>query len=87
MLIDDQESQLVLVDYQERLMPAIFEADSVLLNAKRLAQRRNGWRFLFGELSKTQKNWVPYLVMFGNFPLGFTQNEFQCLCGWLDGTT
>ena len=38
MLIDDQESQLVLVDYQERLMPAIFEADSVLLNAKRLAQ-------------------------------------------------
>ena len=38
MLIDDQDSQLVLVDYQERLMPAIFEADSVLLNAKRLAQ-------------------------------------------------
>ena len=38
MLIDDQESQLVLVDYQERLMPAIFEAESVLRNAKRLAQ-------------------------------------------------
>jgi nicotinamidase-related amidase len=38
MLIDDQESQLVLVDYQERLLPAIFEAESVLLNAKRLAQ-------------------------------------------------
>lgn len=38
MLIDDQESQLVLVDYQARLMPAIFEAESVLLNAKRLAQ-------------------------------------------------
>ena len=38
MLIDDQESQLVLVDYQARLMPAIFEAESVLRNAKRLAQ-------------------------------------------------
>ena len=38
MLIDDQESQLVLVDYQERLMPAIFEAESVLRNAKLLAQ-------------------------------------------------
>ena len=38
MLLDDQESQLVLVDYQARLMPAIFEADLVLANAMRLAQ-------------------------------------------------
>jgi nicotinamidase-related amidase len=38
MLIDDQESQLVLVDYQAGLMPAIFEAETVLQNAKRLAQ-------------------------------------------------
>ena len=38
MLLDDQESQLVLVDYQARLMPAIFESDSVLANAMRLAQ-------------------------------------------------
>lgn len=38
MLIDDQESQLVLVDYQSRLMPAIFEGEAVLANAMRLAQ-------------------------------------------------
>ncbi len=38
MLLDEQESQLVLVDYQARLMPAIFEGDDVLANAMRLAQ-------------------------------------------------
>jgi len=38
MLIDDQDSQLVLVDYQSRLMPAIFDSEAVALNAKRLAQ-------------------------------------------------
>ena len=38
MLLDDQESQLVLVDYQARLMPAIFEAELVLANAMRLGQ-------------------------------------------------
>jgi nicotinamidase-related amidase len=38
MLLDDQESQLVLVDYQARLMPAIFEADLVMANAMRLVQ-------------------------------------------------
>lgn len=38
MLLDDQESQLVLVDYQARLMPAIHEGELVLLNAMRLAQ-------------------------------------------------
>ena len=38
MLLDASESQLVLVDYQERLMPAIFEAEAVLANARRLAQ-------------------------------------------------
>jgi nicotinamidase-related amidase len=38
MLLDDQESQLVLVDYQSRLMPAIFEGEAVLANAMRLAQ-------------------------------------------------
>ncbi|MFY8054212.1 MAG: isochorismatase, partial [Limnohabitans sp.] len=35
MLLDEQESQLVLVDYQARLMPAIFEGDAVLANAMR----------------------------------------------------
>jgi nicotinamidase-related amidase len=38
MLIDADQSQLVLVDYQERLMPAIFEGPQVLANAQRLAQ-------------------------------------------------
>ena len=38
MLLDADESQLVLVDYQERLMPAIFEGPAALANALRLAQ-------------------------------------------------
>lgn len=38
MLIDAQESQLVLVDYQTRLMPAIHEGPLVLENALRLAR-------------------------------------------------
>ncbi len=38
MLLDVEESQLVLVDYQERLMPAMFEAAAVLDNAHRLAR-------------------------------------------------
>ena len=38
MLLDAQESQLVLVDYQQRLMPAIDDGTAVLANAQRLAQ-------------------------------------------------
>ena len=38
MLLDAHESQLVLVDYQTRLMPVIFEAGLVAANAVRLAQ-------------------------------------------------
>ncbi|MBL0918232.1 MAG: isochorismatase family protein [Hydrogenophaga sp.] len=38
MLLDADESQLVLVDYQARLMPAIHEGPAVLANALRLAQ-------------------------------------------------
>lgn len=38
MLLDATESQLVLVDFQSRLMPAIFEGPQVLANAVRLAQ-------------------------------------------------
>ncbi len=38
MLLDADESQLVLVDYQEKLMPAIFESQAVVANALRLAQ-------------------------------------------------
>jgi nicotinamidase-related amidase len=38
MLIDIEETQLVLIDYQTKLMPHIFEADEVLANAVRLAK-------------------------------------------------
>jgi nicotinamidase-related amidase len=38
MLIDVETSQLVLVDYQARLMPAMWEPDLVLANAVRLAK-------------------------------------------------
>jgi hypothetical protein len=38
MLLDVSSSQLVLVDYQARLMPVIFEGPAVLANALRLAR-------------------------------------------------
>ena len=38
MLLDASESQLVLVDYQARLLPAIFDSAAVLANAVRLAR-------------------------------------------------
>ncbi len=38
MLLDIDDSQLVLVDYQSRMMPAIFEAEKVLANAVLLGQ-------------------------------------------------
>lgn len=38
MLLDANDCQLVLVDYQARLMPAIHEAPLVLANAQRLGQ-------------------------------------------------
>ena len=38
MLLDIEDSQLVLVDYQERLMPALLDGPAALANAVRLAQ-------------------------------------------------
>jgi nicotinamidase-related amidase len=38
MLIELEESQLVLVDYQTRLMPALWQGDAALANAVRLAE-------------------------------------------------
>ncbi len=37
MLLELQSSQLVLIDYQARLMPAMFESEAIVLNATRLA--------------------------------------------------
>jgi nicotinamidase-related amidase len=38
MLLELENSQLVLIDYQARLMPAMFDSDAVLSNAVRLAK-------------------------------------------------
>ena len=38
MLLDCDDSQLLLVDYQQRLMPAIHDAPAVIGNARRLAE-------------------------------------------------
>ncbi|MDP2817647.1 MAG: isochorismatase family protein [Polaromonas sp.] len=38
MLLDADDSQLVLVDYQARLMPVIFENEMIVANALRLAR-------------------------------------------------
>lgn len=38
MLLDADDSQLVLIDYQEKLMPAIFEGQEVVANAILLAK-------------------------------------------------
>lgn len=38
MLLDASQSQLVLIDYQARLLPAISDAEAVLANALRLAR-------------------------------------------------
>lgn len=38
MLLDVEDSQLVLLDYQVQLMPAMLEAPAVLANAQRLAR-------------------------------------------------
>ena len=38
MLLDTDDSQLVLIDYQARLMPVIFENEMIMANALRLAR-------------------------------------------------
>lgn len=44
MLLDSQDCQLVLVDYQSRLLPAMLEGDLVLANAVRLARMAQALR-------------------------------------------
>ena len=41
MLLDADDSQLVLIDYQEKLMSVIFEGPQVLANAVKLAKLAN----------------------------------------------
>ena len=53
MLLELDDSQLVLVDYQTRLMPAIHEGPAVLANARRLAQMA---RLLQVPLFATEEN-------------------------------
>lgn len=38
MLLDHNDSQLVLIDYQERLMPVLHDAQAAIANARRLLQ-------------------------------------------------
>ena len=40
-LLSAEDTQLVLVDYQAKLMPVIHQADAVLANARRLAKIAN----------------------------------------------
>jgi len=75
MLLELDDSQLLLVDYQERLMPAIHEGAAVLANARRLAQ--------FAALLK-----VPMLLTEENpAGLGGTVPELQTLVTGAGGKT
>ena len=44
MLLDLDDSQLVLIDYQSRLMPAMFDFEAVVANAVRLAKMASALR-------------------------------------------
>ena len=56
MLLDVSESQLVLVDFQARLMPAIQDGSAVLANAIRLAQAAHKMRVpVFGTEQNPEK--------------------------------
>ena len=68
MLLDASQSQLVLVDYQQRLMPAIFDAQAVLANAVRLARMA---RLLEVPVIGTEQN---------PSKLGETAAELRALC-------
>lgn len=75
MLLELEDSQLLLVDYQARLMPAIHEGPAVLANAQRLAQ--------IAALLK-----VPVLLTEENpAGLGGTVPELQSLVGKAGGKT
>jgi len=69
MLLEVEESQLVLVDYQERLMPAMAGATELVANAARLAQAARALK-------------VPVFVTEQNAPkLGATVSELRNALG------
>ena len=75
MLLELEDSQLLLVDYQTRLMPAIHEAPAVLANAKRLARLAGLFK-------------VPLLLTEENpAGLGSTEPELQALVTQAGGKT
>lgn len=75
MLLELDDSQLLLVDYQQRLMPAIHEGPAVLANAQRLAR-------IAGLLK------VPLLLTEENpAGLGGTVPELQALVAQAGGKT
>jgi nicotinamidase-related amidase len=69
MLLTSSESQLVLIDYQTRLLPAIFESDIVIAQALKLAQIAKILRI---PITGTEQN-----------PEGLGQNQadLRALCG------
>ncbi|MCU0761439.1 MAG: isochorismatase family protein [Hydrogenophaga sp.] len=69
MLLDAEDSQLVLVDYQERLLPALFEGPQALSNALRLAKMA---RLLDVPVWGTEQN---------PEKLGANAAELKALCG------
>lgn len=75
MLLEIEDSQLVLVDYQAKLMPAIHEGPAVLANARRLAQLA---RLLKLPLFATEENPAG---------LGPTVPELQALIAQAGGKT
>ncbi|MDR2129093.1 MAG: isochorismatase family protein [Burkholderiaceae bacterium] len=68
MLLDADDSILILVDYQARLMPAMADADATIKNATRLAQAA---RELSVPVWATEQNPAK---------LGDTLPELACLC-------
>ena len=57
MLLDADDCQLVLIDYQARLMPAINDAAAVVANARRLAQidKASGGKTIWRSAESAQK--------------------------------
>ena len=75
MLLELEDSQLLLVDYQTRLMPAIHDGSMVLANAQRLAQMA---RLLQVPTFVTEENPAS---------LGPTVPELQTLIAQINGKT